>query len=76
MPDPMVAMERVVSSNVHSVGYDPAKSELHVRFGDGSRLYVYEGVPPDIHRGLMEAESKGGFMHRSVKGTFPFRRLE
>ena len=33
------AMQRVESSNIHSVGYDPAKRELYVRFNNGG-LYV------------------------------------
>jgi hypothetical protein len=48
----------VRSSNIRSVGYDPATRTLDVEFHN-SGLYQYSGVPETIYQGLMRAASKG-----------------
>jgi KTSC domain len=67
-------MERtsVTSSNVASIGYDPTTQELHVGFKgkDGESVYSYAGVPKDVYDALMAADSKGGFLNSSIKGTY------
>ena len=76
----------VISSNVHSVGHDPASDELHVRFKDRdgapSRwLYVYAGVKAEAHSALVTADSVGGHLHEHISGKHldgkhPFRKVE
>jgi hypothetical protein len=68
-------MQRVDSSNIESVGYDPDTAQLHVRFTNGS-LYQYENVPPDVHQDLMASSSIGTQLHQVVKGQYPHTRLE
>lgn len=75
-------MERVQSSNVHSIGYEitgPGIGTLFVRFLDnqnGKRvgegpLYGYRGVPISVWRAFQSANSKGTFVwdHLRVRGT-------
>jgi hypothetical protein len=59
-------MERVDSSNLKTVGYDPASQVLRVGF-HGGRTYEYEGVTPEAHKELMESDSKGQHFHRHIR---------
>jgi hypothetical protein len=67
----------VTSSNVASIGYDPATQELHVGFKgrDGESVYSYSGVPKDVYDGLMASESKGGFLNSHIKGKYGHSKL-
>lgn len=61
-------MERipVQSSNLASVGYDPATATLEVEFLNGS-VYQYFGVPESVYEGLLNAPSKGSYLDQHVK---------
>lgn len=59
----------VISSNVKSVGYDPAAQLLEVEFMNGG-VYQYKGVPPEAHQELMEAGSIGSHLASNIKGLF------
>ena len=62
------------SSNVASVGYDPAGRQLEVTFHDGAN-YRYHGVPPSVHDGLLKAPSAGGFVAGKLRGKFRAERV-
>ena len=66
---------RVVSTAITDIEYDDDHGKLYVRFADGDR-YVYVGVPGDLHRGFLDAESKGGFFAEEIRDRFPYNRLE
>lgn len=66
--------EQVRSSNVRSVGYSPEECVLEVAFHSGG-MYRYDNVPADVHRALMRAPSKGGFLARFVKGRYSYRQV-
>jgi len=70
----MIEMQYVDSSNVEAIGYDPAASEVHVRFLTGD-TYVYHGVPEDIYNELLAAPSKGSYLNRIIKGTYDYTKL-
>lgn len=76
IPTVVNAMERqsVSSSNVSSVGYDPASSTLEVEFLDGS-VYQYFDVPQQIADGLVGAASVGSFLNQNIKGTYRYVKL-
>jgi len=63
-------MERtsVQSSHIASVGYERDSSTLEVEFLNGS-VYQYFGVPESIFEGLVNAPSKGSFLHHNVKAV-------
>ena len=71
--------EQVPSSNILSVGYDPSTRTMEVEFGDdprfAGRIYHYFDVPPEVHRGLMTAESHGKFLHEHVMWKFSYKYL-
>jgi hypothetical protein len=68
-------MQPVASSNVQSIGYDENTETLYIRFLNGS-LYIYKNVPIMVYEQLLGAPSVGSYMHRNIKGVFPYERIE
>ena len=62
----------VSSSNLSSVGYDPASKILEIEFHSG-RVYQYFNVPESVYHGLMNASSKGGYFNQHIKDVYSFR---
>jgi len=66
--------QRVSSSNVASVGYDPDTQTLEVEFNSGS-IYEYYNVPKDVHEGLMNAPSHGQYLNARIKkGGYKYKQ--
>jgi hypothetical protein len=64
----------VVSSNLRSVGYDPATVVLEVEFrSDG--IYQYFGVPAGVYGGLMQAGSKGRYFHAFIRDAYAYQKM-
>jgi hypothetical protein len=79
------------SSNILAYGYDPEARELHVRFKGYHRkmdqtdvpatTYVYQGVPADVHAGMIEADEDAarslGTYHRQhvIGGGYAVRKI-
>lgn len=63
----------VTSSNVARVAYQPEFRRLWITFdpenGSGPRTYRYEDVPAEEYRFLLAAESKGKYVHRSIRAN-------
>jgi hypothetical protein len=68
----MVTMRLVKSSSIRAVGYDEDAEELWVEYHSSPGVYGYQGVPRDVFVELEEAESKGGYVNRTIKGRFPY----
>jgi hypothetical protein len=68
-------MERtsVDSSNLVSVGYDEDTSILEIEFNSG--IYQYFEVPEHIFEELINSDSKGSYVHRSIKGTYNYGQV-
>lgn len=64
----------VNSSNLEAVEYDFLHHRLLVLFHEG-RLYEYLGVPHDVYRGLMAAQSKGHYLYEYIRNRYSYRRL-
>jgi len=45
------------------VGYDQEQRVLEIEFTSGA-VYQYSGVPPEVHRGLIAAESHGRYFNQ------------
>ena len=69
-------MERtpVSSSDIATIGYDEDNQILEVEFKNGS-VYQYTGVPPSEHGGIMNAESKGKYLHANIKKRYSYVKL-
>jgi hypothetical protein len=63
--------ERVKSSNLAAVAYDPDNRRMYVEFLDRPKqpasLYVYYEVPPSVYQGMLAAGSKGKYLDAAVK---------
>ena len=68
-------MKPVESSNIWSIGYDAEQNCMEIEFHDG-RVYRYDCVPPEIHDGLVEAESIGQFFHGNVRDKYRSTRVD
>ena len=68
-------MHPVSSSNVDSIGYDESTETLYVRFFF-FLLYLYKGVSIMVFEQLLNAPSIGSYMHRNIKGVYPYERIE
>lgn len=67
-------MKPVSSSNLKSIGYDSANMVLYVQFLNGS-TYKYLNVPKSRYDGLLNASSKGQYLHYYIKGAYTYRRV-
>lgn len=61
----------VQSSNLYSVGYDPASMTMEIEFRDGS-VYRYFRVPVNVYAGLMAADSKGSYFYAVIRPTYSY----
>jgi hypothetical protein len=65
----------VISTNLLSVGYDPASSVLEVEF-EGWTVYRYQGVPePHYLTMISGVGSVGRYFNANVKGRYPCVRI-
>ncbi|HLY55533.1 MAG TPA: KTSC domain-containing protein [Stellaceae bacterium] len=66
--------DTVASSNIASIGYDPATETLEIEFTNSS-IYQYYNVPSSLNEQLMMASSKGQFFHIYIRNAYPFSRV-
>lgn len=59
---------------ISDIRYDADRSKLFVRFRDGDE-YVYVGVPGEVHRSFVDADSRGRFFAFEIRDTYPFNKL-
>ena len=65
----------VDSTAIQAIDYDKARRKLFVRFQSGEH-YLYFGVPREVSRSFLEADSKGRFFHAEIRGRYPYARLD
>lgn len=58
-----------------AAGYDSTSRMLQVVFSTG-HTYRYKQVPSQEFEGLMNAESKGEYMHKHIIDRYDFERLD
>lgn len=63
------------SSVVASIQYNPVTAMLRVVFVSGS-VYDYKKVPAKVYEAMKDASSKGSFLNKYIKGTYPFRKIK
>ena len=64
----------VTSSQLKSVGHDPATNKMHIEFKNGV-VYEYDGVSTADHQALVGAASVGQHFNKHVKYGFTYRKL-
>jgi len=57
------------SSNIDRIGCDADANRMTVRF-KGGLTYSYADVPPEVHKAIRKAESKGSYFHQHIRGAF------
>ena len=65
----------VESSMLYAAGYDSKTRTLEVVFNSGG-IYQYYDVPPEEYKELMEAESKGRYMHECIIDMYPYAQIK
>jgi hypothetical protein len=65
----------VESAAIREIDYDAERAKLLVRFMSGEQ-YVYVGVPDEVHRSFLEADSKGRFFQAEIRDRYPFNKLD
>lgn len=66
---------QVDSTNLASVGYDPAKQILEIEFNHGG-IYQYFDVPLDEYEGLMDADSHGRYFVYNIKDGYDYEKIK
>jgi hypothetical protein len=64
------------SSSIESVVYNPETGTLEVIFRRTGHAYDYFGVPDDVYKAFMSAESKGSFLNEVIKPNYDSIRAE
>ncbi|MBN8749575.1 KTSC domain protein [Xylophilus ampelinus] len=64
----------VPSSTIVSIGYDEPSQTLEVEFKQGA-VYQYYNVSQELFDQLLQAPSKGQFLHYNIKNSNPFARV-
>jgi lysyl-tRNA synthetase class 2 len=65
----------VDSTAIQAIDYDQDHEKLFVRFASGER-YLYVGVPGEVCRSFLDADSKGRFFQAEIRDQYPYNRLE
>ena len=65
----------VQSRMILGVRYNEQTHEMDVVFQKGG-TYRYKRVPRSVYDGLLNAESQGQYMHKTVLGKYDYERLE
>lgn len=65
----------VTSSNIKSIGHDPATNTLEVEFNTGG-IYQYGGVSAEKHQALVGAESIGKHFGQHIKSAYPVTKVK
>lgn len=71
-------MERVAveSTDIASWGYNPITNEMEIEYRRSGAVYTYFRVPGGVADGFDQADSKGSFTARNIKGVYAFKRGE
>lgn len=69
-------LQKVESSLIDQVGYDPATQDLTIVFAKTGETYVYHKVPEKVYQKLMAADSKGKFFTKNIKNKYEFTKKE
>lgn len=64
----------VESTTLAAVGYDATGQMLWLEFRSHA-VYCYFDVPTAVHHALLEADSKGAYFNRYIRGRFPYQRV-
>jgi hypothetical protein len=64
----------VQSTTLATVGYDENLRRLQLKFCSRA-VYLYFGVPAEVHEALVDAPSKGRCFNETIRGRYPYRQI-
>ena len=73
-----VKMQRVKSSNVHSIGLDELRNRMYIQFNNGS-IYMYKNAGKREFNQMRIASSKGQWFWRHMRqkvGKYPYEQIK
>lgn len=80
---PSITLLPVASSQIHSIGHDPATNTLAIRFrnnkGEPSSLYHYENFTAEEFEEFRAAKSTGSHFTKHIKTfdkKYPFKKID
>ena len=62
------------STAIRDIRYEDDRQKLFVTFVDGGE-YVYVGVPGEVHRSFLDADSKGQFFAYEIRDQYPYNKV-
>jgi hypothetical protein len=65
----------VSSSTAEALGYDEKKKILRVWFRTG-KIYDYANVPKTKFETLLGAPSIGEYFNKSIRGSYPYKKVK
>ncbi len=71
MADDLPLVRTFESSAVRRVHYHPDEEMLDIWYAGGDR-YSYFGVPEEVYRALLDAESAGQFVNFEIKPNYRY----
>ena len=71
----MVEVQCLKSKSLARALYDTSRRVLEIEFRTGE-IYCYSKVPKEVFDGLADAESKGQYFGKFIRGKFPFTKKE
>ena len=63
--------EKLESSWLDRAGYDAESQTLTIRMKNSSDVYEFQGVPEEVYREFLDAESKGGYFATKIQNAYP-----
>lgn len=67
-------MISVDSSNIERIGHDEDSDILQVEFKNGG-TYQYFDVKNHVYESMLNADSKGKFLHANIKGRYRYSKI-
>lgn len=64
----------VASSNIRSIGYDPASSILEVEFTSGD-IYQYFDIPKNLYQQFFNTSSHGQFLDDTIRYNYRYQKV-
>lgn len=64
------------STALSVISYCEATRELRVQFRESGAWYAYYDFEPEMWNSFKNADSKGGFLNKSIKDNYEYRKLK
>tara|TARA_R110002020_G_scaffold334167_1_gene549521 strand:- start:774 stop:995 length:222 start_codon:yes stop_codon:yes gene_type:complete len=71
-----MTMQTVKSTLIQAIGYNPLTEQLSVTMQkNAGTTYVFRGVGRKTANDFTEADSKGQYFNRNIRGRFPTTKI-